>query len=209
MSKYKLRTLREKALVKLAQAGDNEALNMIIAKFEPMIISIASKYFGAWAEFQDLMQIGYVGLIQAVYSYNEEKTTKFSTFAYLNISSEIKSFITYLNREKNKVLSDAVSIESMFENYSEDSDYYFEVPSEVNLHQSAIYNYIFERTIDQMKDLEKDIVKMWLENNSYDEISQNIGVPKKKVDNTIQKFKKIANRVMKYVNNTISNGGTL
>ncbi|KLO21036.1 RNA polymerase sigma70 factor [Marinitoga sp. 1197] len=207
MSKYKLRTLRVESLIKLAQSGDKEAMNMIMVKFEPMIKSIASKYYGAWAEFQDLVQIGFVGLIQGVYSFDENNKTKFSTFAYLNISSEIKSFLTYLNRLKNKVLSDAVSIESMFEDYSEDSDYYFEVPSETDLYQSVVYNYIFERSIEQMKDLEKNIVKMWLDNNSYDEISDKLNVAKKKVDNTIQKFKKIANRVMKYVNATIDIGG--
>ncbi|NUU98648.1 RNA polymerase sigma70 factor [Marinitoga sp. 1154] len=207
MSKYKLRTLRVESLIKLAQSGDKEAMNMIMVKFEPMIKSIASKYYGAWAEFQDLVQIGFVGLIQGVYSFDENNKTKFSTFAYLNISSEIKSFLTYLNRLKNKVLSDAVSIESMFEDYSEDSDYYFEVPSETDLYQSVVYNYIFERSIGQMKDLEKNIVKMWLDNNSYDEISDKLNVAKKKVDNTIQKFKKIANRVMKFVNATIDIGG--
>ncbi|WP_129407924.1 sigma-70 family RNA polymerase sigma factor [Marinitoga lauensis] len=207
MSKYKLRTLRVEALIKLAQSGDKEAMNMIMVKFEPMIKSIASKYYGAWAEFQDLVQIGFVGLIQGVYSFDETNKTKFSTFAYLNISSEIKSFLTYLNRLKNKVLSDAVSIESMFEDYSEDSDYYFEVPSETDLYQSVVYNYIFERSIEQMKDIEKEIVRMWLDNNSYDEISKELEISKKKVDNTIQKFKKVANRVMKYVNSAIAIGG--
>ncbi|GAB6189422.1 sigma-70 family RNA polymerase sigma factor [Marinitoga arctica] len=207
MSKYKLRTLRVETLIKLAQTGDKEAMNMIMVKFEPMIKSIASKYYGAWAEFQDLVQIGFVGLIQGVYSFDETNKTKFSTFAYLNISSEIKSFLTYLNRLKNKVLSDAVSIESMFEDYSEDSDYYFEMPSETDLHQSVIYDYIFERSIEQMKDIEKSIVKMWLENNSYEEISKTLDLPKKKVDNTIQKFKKVANRVMEYINTTITIGG--
>ncbi|SHE52567.1 RNA polymerase, sigma 30 subunit, SigH [Marinitoga hydrogenitolerans DSM 16785] len=207
MSKYKLRTLRVESLIKLAQSGDKEAMNMIMVKFEPMIKSIASKYYGAWAEFQDLVQIGFVGLIQGVYSFDENNNTKFSTFAYLNISSEIKSFLTYLNRLKNKVLSDAVSIESMFEDYSEDSDYYFEVPSETDLYQSVVYNYIFERSIEQMKEIEKDIVKMWLDNNSYEEISEELNIAKKKVDNTIQKFKKVANRVMKYVNASITIGG--
>ncbi|KAF2955379.1 sigma-70 family RNA polymerase sigma factor [Marinitoga sp. 38H-ov] len=207
MSKYKLRTLRVESLIKLAQSGDKEAMNMIMVKFEPMIKSIASKYYGAWAEFQDLVQIGFVGLIQGVFSYDENNNTKFSTFAYLNISSEIKSFLTYLNRLKNKILSDATSIESMFEEYSEDSDYYFEVPSETDLHQSIIYNYIFERSLEKMKDVEKEIVKLWLENSSYDEISNILNISKKKVDNTVQKFKKVANSVMDYVNTVISIGG--
>ncbi|MBM7559102.1 sigma-70 family RNA polymerase sigma factor [Marinitoga litoralis] len=207
MSKYKLRTLRVESLIKLAQSGDKEAMNLIMVKFEPMIKSIASKYYGAWADFQDLVQIGFVGLIQGVFSFDENNNTKFSTFAYLNISSEIKSFLTYLNRLKNKVLSDATSIESMFEDYSEDSDYYFEVPSETDLHQSVIYDYIFERSLEKMKDIEKQIIKLWLENSSYDEISEILDISKKKVDNTVQKFKKVANSVMKYVNDAITIGG--
>jgi RNA polymerase sporulation-specific sigma factor len=207
MSKYKLRTLRVESLIKLAQSGDKEAMNLIMVKFEPMIKSIASKYYGAWADFQDLVQIGFVGLIQGVFSFDENNNTKFSTFAYLNISSEIKSFLTYLNRLKNKVLSDATSIESMFEDYSEDSDYYFEVPSETDLHQSVIYDYIFEKSLEKMKDIEKEIIKLWLDNSSYDEISEILDISKKKVDNTVQKFKKVANTVMNYINDAITIGG--
>lgn len=176
-------------LIELAQAGDKEALGIILEKFEPMIKSISSKYFSAWADFEDFVQIGFVGLIQAVFNYKKDASSKFSTFAYLNISSEVKSFLTYLNRQKNKVLTEAISMENIYDDYNEDSDYFFEDPQEDRA--SFLLNYLIHDSITDMNDSEQDILKLWFKGFTYNEISDELNIKNKKVDNTIQKIKKI------------------
>ena len=191
-SEYRLRVLKEHQLIKLAKAGDKKALSMIILRYEAMVKRIASKYYAPGGDQNDIIQIGYVGLIQAVFNYDESKKTKFSSFAYTNIESEIKSFITALNRKKNKVLSEAVSLESMYPESSEDSGYYiFEMLSRFDLERSVLVDYFYERATENLSEKEKEMVMMWLEKYPYKEISKKLGVSVKKVDNTIQKFKKI------------------
>jgi RNA polymerase sporulation-specific sigma factor len=186
---YILRRMSLKRLIELSQIGDNQAMGLILEKFEPMVKSIISKYYGTWADFEDFTQIGFVGLIQAVYNFKEDSNTKFSTFAYLNISSEIKSFLTYLNRQKNKVLTEAVSMESNDDNFNENSDYYFENPEDNQ--DNNFLTYLIEDTIQDMKDEEQEILKLWFRGYSYNEVSEKLEVKNKKVDNTIQKVKKI------------------
>ncbi|MGM0640641.1 MAG: sigma-70 family RNA polymerase sigma factor [Thermotogota bacterium] len=186
---YIMRRLNVNRLVQLSKVGDMEAMGMILEKFEPMVKSVVAKYYGAWADFEDFMQIGYVGLMQAVFNYKDNSGSKFSTFAYLNISSEIKSFLTYLNRQKNKVLTEAMSIENTFEEFNETSEYYIEAPETTE--PDILNQYFINECVKELNDDEKDIINLWFKNYTYKEISKNLNIKRKKVDNTIQKIKRV------------------
>jgi len=92
---YRLRRLNLDRLVKLAQVGDNKAMGMVLVKLEPMVKSIISKYYGTWADFEDFLQVGFVGIMQAVYNYNDSSNTKFTTFAYLFIGINLNIYYYY------------------------------------------------------------------------------------------------------------------
>jgi len=186
---YIMRRLNVNRLVQLSKVGDMEAMGMILEKFEPMVKSVVAKYYGAWADFEDFMQIGYVGLMQAVFNYKDNSGSKFSTFAYLNISSEIKSFLTYLNRQKNKVLTEAMSIENTFQEFNETSEYYIEAPESTE--PDILTQYFINECVKELNDDEKDIINLWFKNYTYKEISKDLEIKRKKVDNTIQKIKRI------------------
>ncbi len=186
---YIMRRLNVNRLVQLSKVGDMEAMGMILEKFEPMVKSVVAKYYGAWADFEDFMQIGYVGLMQAVFNYKDNSGSKFSTFAYLNISSEIKSFLTYLNRQKNKVLTEAMSIENTFQEFNETSEYYIEAPESTE--PDILTQYFINECVKELNDDEKDIINLWFKNYTYKEISKDLSIKRKKVDNTIQKIKRI------------------
>ncbi len=190
MIKHRLRGKRTDVLVELAQSGLSDAMEMIIERYYPMVVKIASNYYAPWAEHSDIIQSGLVGLMKAVYYYNPGKS-KFSTFAWRSIDSEIKSFLTYLNRKKNKILSDAVSVDAISIG-EEDEEMSYSLPDESsNVSRSAVVWYIMDSVSEELSDLEKEIFSMWFEGYSYADISENLSVNKKKVDNTIQKVKRI------------------
>lgn len=49
-------------------------------------------------EFEDLLQLGYLGLVRAAKTFNEDKKIKFSTWAYPKIKYAI---LQYANRDRN------------------------------------------------------------------------------------------------------------
>lgn len=173
----------------LAQAGLKEALDLLVEKYYPMVIKISSRYYAPWAEFQDLVQNGLVGLIKAVYYYQPDKSG-FSSFAWRSIESELKSFLTFLNRKKNRMLTDAVSVDLLTSEDSEEAGYSFEDLSFSTARQ-AIASLIMERINDHLSDLEVQIIQMWIDGTSYEQIEQQLGVNFKKVDNTVQKLKRV------------------
>ncbi|WP_052465283.1 sigma-70 family RNA polymerase sigma factor [Thermotoga profunda] len=187
--KYRLRTKKVEELVNLAQAGLKEALDLLVEKYYPMVMKISSKYYAPWADFQDLVQNGLVGLIKAVYYYQPDKSG-FSSFAWRSIESELKSFLTFLNRKKNRMLTDAVSVDLLTSEDSEETGYSFQDISFSTARQ-AIASIIMEKIYELLSDLEVQIIQMWIDGVSYEQIEQELGVNFKKVDNTVQKLKRL------------------
>ncbi|AIY85951.1 MULTISPECIES: sigma-70 family RNA polymerase sigma factor [unclassified Thermotoga] len=188
MLKYRLRSKRVEELVEYAQAGFKEAIDLIVEKYYPMVVKIASQYFASWAEHEDIVQNGLVGLIKAIFYYDRTKSS-FTSFAWRSVDSEIKSFLTYLNRKKNRMLSDAVNVDGM---EKEEDDAPFEVPdSETDVARSAFSGIILETVLELLNEKEKEIFLKWLDGYSYSEIAKELGVNTKKVDNTVQKVKRM------------------
>lgn len=74
-----------------------------ILEYEKLVSKIASKYSG-YSSFEDLKQVGMIGLLKAVQNYqpNNNPNTKFSTYAVFWIKGEI---LEYLRRDKNVKVS--------------------------------------------------------------------------------------------------------
>ena len=58
-----------------------------------LIWSVVRHYFGRGLESDDLYQLGCVGFIKAIKSYDESYGTRFSTYAVPKISGEIRRFL--------------------------------------------------------------------------------------------------------------------
>ncbi|RKX53065.1 MAG: RNA polymerase subunit sigma-70, partial [Thermotoga sp.] len=57
--------------------------------------------------------------------------------------------------------------------------------------RKAIVEYLIEEVMKFLSEEEKEIFSMWLNGYSYRDISENVGVSPKKVDNTVQKVRRI------------------
>ncbi len=80
-------------LIKAAQCGDEEAKETLIVRNTALVKSIVKKFLNRGVEFEDLMQIGSLGLVKAVLGYNPVYEVRFSTYAVPMIAGEIKRFL--------------------------------------------------------------------------------------------------------------------
>ncbi len=81
------------ALIRQAQAGDDEAMDLLVRHNTALVKSIVKKYLGRGVEFDDLYQIGCLGLVKAINNYAERFNVRFSTYAVPMIAGEIKRFL--------------------------------------------------------------------------------------------------------------------
>lgn len=83
----------EKYLMREAQSGNQEALEILLRQNNGLIWCIVKRYYGRGYDLEDLYQIGSIGFIKAVRRFNMEYEYKLSTFAVPYILGEIKKFI--------------------------------------------------------------------------------------------------------------------
>jgi len=64
-----------------------------IVKYQPLVKSIVSRFKNTGEPLEDLEQVGYIGLINALRLYNPARQVKFETYASWAISGEIQHYI--------------------------------------------------------------------------------------------------------------------
>ncbi len=80
-------------LILLAKDGDKEAMNILIELNLPLVSSISKKFLNRGYDYEDIFQIGSIGLVKAIKNFDNKYNVKFSTYAVPMIIGEIKRFI--------------------------------------------------------------------------------------------------------------------
>ena len=105
-----LKTISDEKLLRQIQSGNDDAMECLLERYRDMVRKEARSFFLAGGDEEDLIQEGMIGLFKAVTSYQEEKNTSFSTFAYLCVQRQIYTTITAFNRKKHIPLNTAISL---------------------------------------------------------------------------------------------------
>lgn len=105
--------------IKEAQAGSEDAKVLLIENNLPLIKSIVRRYKNKQIEYDDLIQLGTLGLIKAINHFNTEYGVRFSTYAVPMIAGEIKRFIRDDGAIKvsRSIKSDAQKLNQFIEEY--------------------------------------------------------------------------------------------
>lgn len=80
-------------LIQKAKAGDKEALDKLVENNLPLVSSISKKFLNRGYEYDDIFQIGCMGLVKSVNNFDESFNVQFSTYAVPMIMGEIKRFL--------------------------------------------------------------------------------------------------------------------
>ena len=78
------------SLITKAQGGDKAAMERLVLDNMGLVRTVAVKFRDRGTEFEDLMQIGTMGMIKAIHSFDTERGTAFSTYAVPLIVGEIR-----------------------------------------------------------------------------------------------------------------------
>lgn len=80
-------------LILKAKDGNEDAFEQLIRENSPLVWSIVKRFTGRGTDADDLYQLGCVGLIKAVYGFDESLGNQFSTYAVPKITGEIRRFL--------------------------------------------------------------------------------------------------------------------
>ncbi|MBR0302236.1 MAG: sigma-70 family RNA polymerase sigma factor [Clostridia bacterium] len=73
--------------------GDEDAVETLIRDNYTLVTSIARRFCGRGCDLEDLIQIGLIGMLKAIKSFDISRGNAFSTYAVPMIMGEIKKFL--------------------------------------------------------------------------------------------------------------------
>ncbi|HAN20907.1 MAG: hypothetical protein A2Y15_04500 [Clostridiales bacterium GWF2_36_10] len=80
-------------LIEKAKNGETEALEKLVTGNMGLVKSIAIRFRDRGVEFEDLCQIGTIGMIKAIRNFDSSHGTMFSTYAVPLIMGEIRKYL--------------------------------------------------------------------------------------------------------------------
>ena len=81
---------RNQELLRRASEGDSDAEAALVEENLGLVRKVARRFLDRGTEYEDLVQIGTIGMIKAIRSFSEERGTVFSTYAVPLIIGEIR-----------------------------------------------------------------------------------------------------------------------
>ena len=187
----------DEELVERARHGDEKAVELLLNRYRHYARAKARTYFLAGADKEDIVQEGMIGLFKAVRDFQATKNTAFRAFAELCITRQIITAIKTATRQKHIPLNSYVSL-----NKPASSERGDERPLEEALVQQTIDDpadlVISSEEIASIKssmgkllsDLETEVLQLYMDGKSYQEIADMLGRHVKSIDNALQRIKR-------------------
>jgi len=195
----KYESMTDEDLIKIIKSGDKYALDYLMSKYKELVNIKVSKYYIVGAEHDDIVQEGMIGLYKAIKSYNPDKHNLFKTFANMCIERQLITAIKTSNRQKHIPLNSYLSLNMSAYDSEEDDTQIMEVLDAALIEDpldtitKKEYYANVESTIDKaLSDFEKQVLKRYIDGESYVEIAQKLDTPVKSIDNAIQRIRKKA-----------------
>ncbi len=183
----------DEQLLSRLKHGEDHIVDYIMEKYKYLVRKNAKAMFLIGADTEDLLQEGMIGLFKAVRDFDISKDVSFYSFANMCINRQIYSAIKASNRKKHLPLNTYISLYSQ-EN-GEEAQLIEQVIStdsdnpEVQIISKENYEDLRAKVYDRLSSFEKDVLNYYLDDYSYEDISNKMGKPKKSIDNAIQRIR--------------------
>jgi RNA polymerase sporulation-specific sigma factor len=194
--------LEDEEIIELVHKGESGALDYLIQKYRNFVRAKARSYFLIGADKEDIVQEGMIGLYKAIRDFKEDKLSSFKAFAELCITRQIITAIKTATRQKHIPLNSYVSLDKPI--YDEESDRtLMDVisgakvmdPEELIINQEEFDN-IEVKMSELLSDLERKVLALYLDGQSYQEISEELNRHVKSIDNALQRVKRKLERYL-------------
>lgn len=187
--------LNDNELVYLCNDNNEEAINIMIDKYKPTILSILkevqTKYNIIGFEIADLYQEGLLGFMEAIKTFNERKDTTFYTYASVCVRNSIMSSMRSSFRQKNKALNTSCSLDNLlndsketYYNILEDNSY---EPFNLIVGSEEEEDRI-NKLNNKLSNSEKEIFALRLKGLKNSEIADLLNKDKKTIENAINRI---------------------
>lgn len=192
------RSLNDFELLYLVKNNCLDSIVVMLEKYNPLVwknvFTIKNKYIPRGVEMEDLYQEGRIALYDSLYSYKTFINVPFYSFTKLCIERKMGGYLRKFNSETTKLFYSSLSLDMTV---TEDKNVYLhEMVADDILKVSAFMHYaedLNRLALDQttLSRFEKKVLILKIYGYTYSEMGQLMDCSAKKVDNTLQKVKRL------------------
>jgi len=192
-----LTEVADEELIDRARAGDDRAIEALLIRYRHYARAKARSYFLAGADREDIVQEGMIGLYKAIRDFQPDKDTAFRSFAELCITRQIISAIKSATRRKHMPLNSYVSLNQGSGVGDADAPSLEQAlpttgpsdPAELVISADEISS-LRSSMVELLSGLEAEVLRLYMDGNSYGEIATILGRHVKSIDNALQRIKR-------------------
>ncbi len=192
-----LQELADDQLAARFQGGDECAVQVLLARYRRFARAKARGYFLVGADSDDIEQEGLIGLYKAARDYRPDRQAGFRAFAELCITRQVITAVKTATRQKHQPLNQYVSISGVRgsddanERTVEDllEDHYMADPADTVVSNERMDG-MRSSMAEMLSGLEVDVLRLYVEGKSYNEIGEHLGRHVKSIDNALQRIKR-------------------
>ncbi len=189
-------TLSDEDVIAIIREGNTDALDFLITKYRSFVRLKGRSYFLIGGDREDIIQEGMIGLYKAIRDFKPDRLSSFKGFAELCITRQIITAIKTATRQKHIPLNSSISLDRPV--YTEDSDRTLlemlsgptlDDPEDLMIHKEDFHHMESEMS-KVLSELEKEVLSLYLDGQTYQEISTELNRQVKSVDNALQRIKR-------------------
>jgi RNA polymerase sporulation-specific sigma factor len=185
----------DEELVARFQEGDGSALDALLRRYRRFARSKARTYFLMGADADDIEQEGLIGLYKAARDFRADRRVAFRAFAELCVTRQVITAVKAATRQKHLPLNAYVSISGVVDSGRDErpveellgrcgGDPADEIVSRERMAEMR------RCMAETLSSLEVDVLRLYVEGKSYQEISEMLGRHMKSIDNALQRIKR-------------------
>jgi RNA polymerase sporulation-specific sigma factor len=188
--------LTDDDLAARAQRGNDIAQQELIQRYRRFASSKGRGYYIAGGDADDIVQEALIGLYKAIRDYRGDRQASFRVFAELCITRQIMTAIKTARRRKHQPLNQYVSISP----FGRDEPPEWSVEHLLDDHRAAdpaddIVADDVAQAVDRVLEgmlsgFEVDVLRLFIEGRTYQEIGFELGRHPKSIDNALQRIKR-------------------
>ncbi len=191
-----LHMLDDEELLRRIHQGSSHALDVIMHKYINFVRAKARTYFLIGADKEDIIQEGMIGLYKAIRDYDGDKLSSFKAFAELCVTRQIITAIKTATRFKHMPLNSYVSLDKPQRDEDKDRTLMDVLvgsaeidPQELLVNRENLGDMQLKLS-ELLSRLEKEVLQLYLEGCTYQEISEELNRHEKSIDNALQRVKR-------------------
>lgn len=194
--------MSDSEIVELIRHGDSDALEYLILKYRNFVRAKARSYFLIGADREDIIQEGMIGLYKAIRDYRGDRLASFRAFAELCITRQIITAIKTATRQKHIPLNSYLSLDKPI--YEEESERTLldiicgpvvTDPEQLMINREE-FGKLENKLTEILSELERQVLVLYLDGRSYQEIAYDLERHVKSIDNALQRVKRKIERYL-------------